>query len=146
MNRATLLVGLCFVASSANAGEIAGRALDLSGNPIPNVIIRVYNEEGRQLGAARFAKGVYSFSIPNDAVPNSSQGITVVFSSSGRETVQVNLHARSNNSFNIVMPERNEVGARIVQNEPCRPSPCPSPCVRVWYPTPGYSPCVPYCR
>jgi hypothetical protein len=123
MTRTVVLLTFSLIAACADAGEITGRAFDLGGVPIPNVTVQVLNEYGRRVASGRFTQGNYKLPISNDAVPNSSQGVTVIFSSPGRETVQVNLHARSNNSFNIVMPVRAEA-TRFVEGEPCVPYNC----------------------
>lgn len=94
------------VCSSASyGGEVQGQALDLQGLPIPNLTVQIFSSQAR-IAARFFENGVYSVPIENSAVPEFGQGVTVIFSAPGRDTVQVNLHGRSVNSFNVVLPER----------------------------------------
>lgn len=126
MNKTLLIVMLSMLATSeAIGGAISGQAVDLEGRTIPNVNIQAFSVNGR-VANRTFADGAYNVPINNASVPNTNQGLTVIFSAPGRETVTVNLHARSANSLNVVLPER-RYGAPCVQySQPCyrRPIRC----------------------
>jgi len=100
-----VMLMLMLAASEAIGGVISGQAVDLEGRAIPNVNIQAFSVNGRVVNQT-FASGTYNVPINNASVPNTNQGLTVVFSAPGRETVTVNLHARSNNALNVVLPER----------------------------------------
>jgi hypothetical protein len=90
---------------ACEAGTISGQAIDLRGGRIPNVTVRVFSVDG-QITSQTSRAGNYKLTIADTAVPEFNQGLTVVFSSPGRETVTVNLHARSDHALNVVLPER----------------------------------------
>jgi hypothetical protein len=122
MKRIAFFLIASIVVVHAEAGEIVGSALDLKGETIPNVVLQLLDENGRRIYSYRYADGNYKLQINNNRVPEDSQGMTAIFSASGRETVSVNLHARSSNTFNIVMPERKEA-TQMVEPQPqrCKP-------------------------
>jgi len=106
MRRFFLSVLLLLASTSAQGGEIIGQALDLQGKAIPNVTVQVLGPGGVAITEQTFAAGNYSLAFADTAVPNFSQGVSVLISAPGRESVILNLHGRSINTANVVLPVR----------------------------------------
>ena len=108
MKTAATLILLARLETSLIAGEIRGREVDLAGGTIRNVTLQITDQYGEPLFARRFDDGNYYVTVNDAKVPKDNQGMTVIFSAPGRETVQVNLHMPSMNTFNVVLPIRGE--------------------------------------
>lgn len=98
-------LSFCFLlafASFASAQTLSGQATDLSGGAIADVTVEVRSAEGVSLGNQTFANGNYSVNLP--ARPDDSQGVIVVFTAPGQQSVQVTVNARATHSLSVVMP------------------------------------------
>lgn len=115
------LLAVCVFGSNASAQTLSGQALDLRAQPIPNVNVEILSAQGVQLFEETFADGNYGgTALP--PVSGDNQGVIVIFSAAGQQTVQVTLHANSDHTMNVVMPNA------VDETSVCPPPPCPPPC------------------
>ncbi len=99
-----------FVSNSRLEGaefKYEGRAVELNGTNVRGLSVKVLNRQGIVLNRSNvdFPDGNYGFTVEDNNIASTDQGVIVQFRSPGHLPVDVHsVHGLSNNEINVVMP------------------------------------------